>query len=134
MIDHGWLSYWNNPYENSMLDHGWPGLIYISRQYLSQCDVGLWLIMVDFHIETIFVTTQCSNMFDHDGKWLTMSDSIKHGWPSSTVVDHGWPWLSMIVNEFYMETNFVIMQDRTMIDHSWPWLAMVDHGWPLLIL
>ena len=80
---HGWFSYWDNLCQNAMLNHGWEWLMlvddawwwlmFILRQYFSQCDVGpcftiiyhAWkwsmmvdggLNMVDFHIKTIFLT------------------------------------------------------------------------------
>ena len=120
MIDHGWFSYWDNPYHNAMLDHGSPWIIFISRQYLWQCDIGPWLIMVDFHIEAIFVRTQCSNMVDHD--WFTMVyfdiETILVKMRCSTMANHG--WLSYCNNICHKVT----------LDHCWPWLNMIDHNLP----
>ena len=67
MVDHDWFSYWDSFCHNVMLDPSWPWLIFILRQYLSQCDVEPWLTMYD------------------------------HGyWPLMAMIDHGSPWLKMV--------------------------------------
>jgi hypothetical protein len=121
MVYHGWFSYWDNICHNATIDHGWPWFIFILWQYLSQCDIGpwlnmvnkgwkwltminkgwKWLKMVDFHIETIFVTLWCWIMVDHG--WFSYWDNLCH----NGTLDHG--LLSYWDNIFH----------NVMLDHAW---------------
>lgn len=56
MVEHNWFSYWDNPYDNATLDHGWT-----------------WLTMVDFHIHMVWPWL---NMVGYDWRWFTMINII----------------------------------------------------------
>jgi len=123
---------------------------------MSQCDIGPYLSMIDFHIETIlvnqdrwprliFILRQYLSQCDLP-PWLSMIDpkinmvdcTYFSYWDNqcrNANLDHVWPCLSIIY--FHIKTIFVIMQHLTMVDHDWfsYWdnvshnVSMIDHGW-----
>jgi len=107
MDDHGWFSYIDNLCHNATLDHGWPWLIFVLRESLSQCDVDHgwpWLTIVHFHIEAIFdIMRYWTRVYD-GWPWLSRCDvgprdNLCH---NVTIVDHDCQWLTMVY--FHIET------------------------------
>ena len=110
MINHDWFSYWDNLWHNATLDNGWP-----------------WLTIVNFHIETMFVTMRHWTMVDHGWPWLSQCDigpreNLCH---NATMVDHG------------LFSYWDNLWNNVTLEHSWPWMIFIlrqslsqcDIGW-----
>ena len=82
----------------TMVNHFLPLLIVISTQPLSQCNVGLLLTNVDFHINIIFVTMWHWTMVDYDCFDTTRLPMVDHGWSRLTIADEDWCLLTMVYN------------------------------------
>ena len=148
MVDCDWFSYWHNLCHNvigpwltfisTMIDHGWPWLTIFDhgwtwlfnietipinkpKRLVILIFINVGLTMIDFHIESIFLTMWCWTMVDHC--WFPYWDNIchnvtvDHGWPWFTMVDDGWQWFSMV--HFHIETMFAIMWRWNMVDHDY---------------
>lgn len=151
MFDHSWFSYWHNIFQNVTLEDGWPWLIFILRQPLSQCDVGQSLAMVDFHIDIIFFTMRRWTMVGHSWPWLSKCDVrpwynishnvtmlINHGWPWLTIIDHGWPWFISILRKSLSQYDggpwLTMVNSRILVDNKWPWSTMLEQCGPWLTM
>ena len=116
----------------TMVDHGWQHLIFILRQYLSQCPIGTWFTIVDHNYKPKgFILNHRINIINLINNILC-SNNICH----NATLEHHWPWLTMI--DFLMETIFVTIQHSMMIDfHNekifvtmWYWTIVYhDYKW-----
>lgn len=105
MVDQDLFPYWDNVCHNAMLDHSWP------------C-----FIMIDFHMETMFVTVHRCTITDHD--LFSYWDNLCH----NATLDHDCHFLIMI---YYIKHGW---QWLSIFFHAWPWFTLIYHGRPWLIL